>query len=297
MPPRRVRRQRKRPARKYRQKGVRTKKGVKALVTRVINAKAETKMVAFYGGPIANPSPLRNSTGTYADSAPTSQNQYISVNATDILKVIPDVAPGNADNERTGRYINPTSLQLHCKVGISPISTGGSGYQNGWAYDIIAVAYLLQHVEYKTYQALYTNNNFAQLLDVMEGTTVQFNGDFSSANMPVEKGYYRVLGKKKISLRSSGAYNPAAGILNTITNNNSHQLSHEWTWNVGKHLPKKLIYPEGTVSVANGQNEPLNAAPFWAVGYYNVDGTGGSPATAKINIQQQYTAIMKFKDF
>jgi len=271
----------------------RAKKAVRKIAKNVVNAKAETKMVAFYGGPIASASPLRNSTGTFTDAAPTSQNQFISTNTTDILKLIPDVAPGTADNSRTGRYINPVSASVHCKVMISPISTGGAGWQNNNAYDIHMVAYLLQSVTYKTYTALYANNDFTKMLDVMDGTTTSFKGNFSSANLPVEKGYYRVLATKRKLLRSSGYFTGGSGV--GISNNNSHPLVHEWKWNLTKHLPKKLIYPEDTVTVANGLNEPLNSSLFWCVGYYRTDGTVST--TPQIYIQQEYTSVMKFKDF
>lgn len=274
---------------------VRTKKGVTNLVKKVINSKAETKMVAFFNGPIAATTPAANSTGLYSDANPVSQNQFIATNATDILKLIPDVAVGNADNNRTGRYINPVSAGVKCKVMISPISTGGAGYQNGNAYDMTFVAYLLQSVTYKTYRSLYANNDFTKLLDVMDGTTTKFDGTFSAANLPVERGYYRCLAVKRKQVRSSGAYNPVAPVVNTITNNNSAPIVHEWTWNLKKHLPKKLIYPEDSVTPAIGGNEPLNSSLFWCVGYYNTDGT--APTVPRIFIQQQYTSIMKFKDF
>lgn len=276
--------------------GLRSKKAVKKLINKVINSKAETKMVAFYNGAVAGSTPLCNSTGTYADAGLVAHNQFINNNVTDILKVIPDVSQGTGDNNREGRVIDPVSGLLRCRVTIAPVTTGSAGWTNFVNYDLTAVCYLLQSVTYKTYRSLYANNDFTKMLDVMDGTTTGFDGSWSAGNLPVEKGYYRVLGKKVIYLRSSGAQSPA-GITTQISNNNSHKLLHDFTWNYGKHLPSKLTYPEETVTEANGLNEPLNSSIFWCVGYYNSDGTISGGDTPAININVEYTSIMKFKDF
>ena len=158
------------------------------------------------------------------------------------------------------------------------------------------VAYLLQHVSFKTYRSLYADNDFTKLLDTGEGTTTNFNGGFADACLPVTSGYYRLLGKKTKVLRASGNYGvlPPVTSASVITNNNSHPFEYTWQWNVGKHLPKKLIYPEDNVTVQAGQHEPLNSSIFWCVAYYNLDGT--VPTTPVTRIQQQYVSQMKFKD-
>ena len=80
----------------------------------------------------------------------------------------------------------------------------GGGWQNGINYDLTAVCYLLQSVTYKTYRSLYANNDFGKMFDVMDGTTTSFDSTYQCANLPIEKGYYRVLATKKVYLRSSG---------------------------------------------------------------------------------------------
>lgn len=272
----------------------RQKKAVKSIV----NSKAETKMVSFFEGPVANPSPLQNSTGTFADKALVAHNQFINNNTTDILKVIPDVVQGMADNNRDGRQISPVSGKLKIRVLITPQQPNGQGWQNGINYDLTAVCYLLQSVTYKTYRALYANNDFGKMFDVMDGTTTSFDGTYQCANLPVEKGYYRVLATKKVYLRSSGESTgaPVAGAT-VPTNQNSHKIVHEWTWDYGKHLPKKLVYPEDNVAIADGLNEPLNSSIFWCLGYYQTDGSVQGTPTPAIRIAEEYTSIMKFKDF
>jgi len=281
-------------------KGKMTSKKVAKIAKRVVNAKAETKMVAFYEGPVAQPTPLQNSTGLYADMAYVAHNQFINNNATDILKVIPDVVQGTGDNTREGRFINPVSGQLKIRVTIAAVQPQLGGWQNGINYDLTAVCYLLQSVTYKTYRSLYANNDFTKMFDKMDGTTTAFDGSYQCANLPIEKGYYRVLATKKVYLRSSGAatqLNLGTTGVNLVSNNNSHKLMHEWTWNYGKHLPKKLVYPESTEATTTGLNEPLNSSIFWCIGYYRTSGVVDSEGQPKIEINEEYTSIMKYKDF
>jgi len=273
-----------------------TKRQKKA-VTRIVNSKAETKMVTFFEGPVGGTAPVQNSTGLFTDKALVAHNQFINNNATDILKVIPDVIQGPGDNQRDGRSINPVSGQLKIQVMVAAQQPNGQGWENGYNYDLTAVCYLLQSVTYKTYRALYANNDFGKMFDVADGTTTSFDGTYQCANLPIEKGYYRVLATKKVYLRSSGASPGGVGVgVNTVTNNNSAKLVHEWTWNYGKYLPKKLVYPEEIVNPADGLNEPLNSSIFWCIGYYNTDGTVQGVPSPAIRITEQYTSIMRFKD-
>lgn len=272
------------------------------LIKRVVKSQAETKMVTFFGGSTSsfgNAAPEGQTIGVpdgnFSQAANISQNQYIASNATDILQILPPVSLGTADHQRVGQSITPVQVRLHCKVMISPTSTGSTGWNNGVGYDLTAVAYCLQHVSYKTYYSLARNNKFQQLLEVGDGTTINFDGSYQAACFSVAKGYYRVLARtKKIYLRSSGNFQ---GPLTTaITNNNSHPLRHEWVWDITKAVPKKLVYPEDDETTPGIVDNPLNAAPFWCVGYYFTDGTLAFPAAPQIKIQQEYVATMRFKD-
>jgi len=275
---------------------IKTRKGVTKLVKKVIDSKAETKMVCFFNGSTQATAPLANSTGLYTDASPVSHNPVITSNPTDILKIIPDIDQGVGDNQRSGKSVTPVGATLRCKVMLSPTSTGGSGWQapSANAYDLTFVAYLLSSVTFKTYRTLYVDNDFGKMLSIGDGTTTFFDGSFSSANLPVEKGYYRVHKVVRKNLRSSGVFNSTGGAVLNPTNNNSHPLCHEWTWNYKKYLPKKLTYPEDTVTAANGGNEPLNSSLFWAIGYYQTDGSDAN--LSGINVQIEYTSILRYKD-
>jgi len=256
------------------------------LIKKVLKGVAETKMVVLYGN--------ANLASPYGVS--TQQNQFIINNTTDILRIVPKVLQGTDDNQRVGQIIQPVSCQVHCSVTISASTAGGAGFANNLSYNLVAVAYCLQHVSYKTYASLSTQNDFTQMLSLGNGGTSNFNGTFEFSKLPVEKGYYHVLGKKTFNLRNSGVQSTTVGIPQAQwgTNANAAPVRHEWTWNLNKFLPKDLKYPE-TNSAAPGLDDPLNAAPFWCIGYYQMDGSS-SVATPQVLIQQQYVSVLKFKD-
>lgn len=268
-----------------------TKKAITKLVNRVINSRAESKMVTWFGG--------STGTGTFADKTPVSQNQLISVNSTDILRLISPITVGSNDNQRTGDSIQPMSLIVNCRVMISPSSTGGTGWKEGYSYNLKAVAYCLQHVSYKTYVSLYANNDFSKLLKIGNSATTGFDGTYEASKLPVDTGYYRVLGKKVMTLRSAGSSNSGGSAVTPLeqgVNSNSAPFSHEWTWNLSNKLPKNLKYPENVeapLPIPPGNDDPLNSAPFWCIGYYRMDGTVTSP---QIFIQQQYVSKLTYKD-
>jgi hypothetical protein len=230
--------------------------------------------------------------GVFTTTGITPQNGFITSNTTDILRIIPPVLQGIGDEQRIGQAIQTVSLKLHCKVLLTPTLAGGSGINNGWSYNITAVAYCLQHVSLKTYAALTVQNNFTQLLKIGNGSTTGFQGMYQYGTLPVEDGYYRVLKVKKINLRSSGNNNPGGLGPNCGSNSNSHQTTHEWVWDLTKQIPQTLKFPEAT-AVTAGINDPLNASPFWCVGYYNMD---NSPNTQPTQLFQQYSAFLRYKD-
>ena len=260
----------------------RAPKATVALIKRVVKGQAETKMATWYNG--------SQGTGLLAQASLVGQNQFISNNGTDILQIIPEITQGVNDNQRVGQAIQPISCKVHCKVSLLQVQ----GVEQGTAFDLVAVAYCLQHVSYKTYAALKANNQFTQLLEVGDGTTVNFEGSYEASTMPVAKGYYKLLGKKKMYLRSSGLFNNSGGTI--YGNQNSHPPTHEWTWELKRHLPKKIQYPENDQVTVGVSNLPTNAAPFWCVGYYTTDGTAAFPTTARVWIQQQYVTQLRYKD-
>lgn len=254
-------------------------------VLNIVKGSAETKLVAWYSSSLFD--------GEFSTSGIVPQNGSIVTNATDILRIVPKIKQGTDDNERIGQDVVPVSCKVNCKVLLTPTLASGVGTNQGYSYNLMAVAYCLQHVALKTYTALAANNNFTQMLKIGNGNTTNFAPQFQYGTLPVEDGYYKVLAKKKMVLRSSGIIGASPIPQNVGTNNNSHQICHEWTWDITKHLPKKLKFPETTAVAPT--DDPTNAAPFWCVGYYTLDGLpvgSGAP----VQLFQQYASFLYFKD-
>lgn len=285
---------------KPRAKTAKPSKALTNLITKVVNRKAEHKSACYYG---CDPSIRRTvNEGIFAFQSNQGQNQFITSNNSDILRVMPIIYEGTADYERVGNQITPTSLTIHVNVGINNallMSTSPSGA--GKICNFYAVCYLLQHKQLKTYEQLNSLNNFNQLLNIGNGTTKSFTGTWTSAQLPVSNQYYTVLAKKVMSLRQDGIGTPPMGGT-TPTNANSHPNNYNFTWRVKKkHLPAKIKFPEVLEDISGsfvaGNNDPTNSSMFWCVGYYNQDGTPvSSSGTPLVWIQQQYVSRLTYTD-
>jgi len=269
-------------------RGLRAPKGpirtaVKNEIKRVLNKNSETKMRTWFGG---LPFPQSSS---YPGSV-QAQNGLITSNTTDIHALIPMVAQGVDDYQRIGTRISPVSLVADFDVTINQAYLNSN---NPVAQNVVAVFYFLQHKIYKDYTTLGVSNNFDQLLDVGDGTTVRFGAHPVDESLPVAKQFYSVLKKMVIPLRCSGQWiNGTTGADGQIGNNNSDNFHRRFSVNLTKHLPKVLTYPE-TLSGSGGTTTlwPTNSSMFWAVGVYNMDltvaGAGQSPPSY---IQVQYVS-------
>jgi len=252
-------------------------------ITKVINRKAETKEVAWYGGPLYG--------GTYADAAYVNHNPIITSNTTDILRLIPKILPGTSDNQRIGERVRPVALQVNGSVRLSDGTINGVNAE--FRDDVVVVIYVLQHVSLKDYANLQLSNNFLQLLRTGENDTAAFSGTVTDSQLPVEDAYYRLLSKKKIRLRYAGAIPGSAEGVPTnavVSVANAHSYYADFSFNLTKHLPAQLKYPE--LSATTGQNDPTNSSIFMCMGFYNMD---GQPALTQL-VAIQYTSRLRFKD-
>ena len=246
-----------------------------------LNKKAETKTAIYYS---ANTGLAGD--GLYANKSWSVQNQFISVTNSDVKRMLPFVFTGVNENQRIGDKITPQSLTVHGTVKVNISETGQYTPQ-----DLFAVIYVLEHVTFKSYTSLISGNNFVQLLKTGENTTAQFNGDVWSSQMPVADQYYRLLKKKVVRLRYAGLTD-INGAITTVSVANSHDYLAKFSLGLSKkHLPT-LKYPEDPATT--GANDPLNTAPFFAIGFYWADGQVYT--SPKILIEQQYVSVLKYKD-
>lgn len=267
-------------------------------VARMIRGAGETKMVVWYNG-------TNNWTGNGALSQQSfmPQNNLISSNNTDILRLIPLVVQGTGDNQRIGERINPVSLVVNGTLKMSSADVVIPELPT----DIRVVIYVLQHAALKTYQSLRTQydnsvppniiggNDFTQLLLTGEGTTIGYVGRNFEKFLPVANQYYKLLAKKVVTLRYTGAVaTPSTATpltTQTTVATNINNWNANFSFNLTKHLPKVLKYQETTVTTGF-PNDPLNSSIFMCMGYEQFNGNTGTTAF----LEQQYIASMKYKD-
>lgn len=265
----------------------RTKKTTTAIVKKVVNSMAESKMAIWYN--VAD-TPGSGTPGTYATSGWSYKNQAINSNVTDIKRLLPQIAIGNDDNQRNGVQISPFSLITRGAVAVN------TQEQLNTPNNIYVVIYVLQHVTYKSYAALNSGNDFTQLLNTGENTTVAFAGKQIQKDLLVDRSYYRLLKKKVIPLRYAGLTSFAASPTNTVASMaNSHRYHANFTLNLSKKLPAVLKYPE----VGNpNPNDPVNCSIFLCAGFYSMDDLLNTiiPVTNSTSMALTYTSALRYKD-
>jgi hypothetical protein len=262
-------------------------------VQAIVRGNAETKTVAFYqsaNNGTVTPPPV--ATGLFSGRGWCVQNTTISSNVTDILQLIPYVAQGINDWQRIGQKINPVSLTVKgaVRVNIQYLGQPLAPLKNVSVY-----LYVLQHVSLKDYTNLRLNNNFSQLLDTHDGTTTQFNGEALSPHLPINKEAYRLLARKKITLKYGGSFGPSPVVSNASVSN-AHSWYSNYSFNLSKHLPKTLMFPEALTPALppSAIDQPSNSSIFMAIGY--VDELNTVPADVQSNIEQTYVSELRFKD-
>jgi len=261
----------------------RAPKATVALVKRVMKGEAETKSRMYFQGSTTDS--LDVTFGQYADRTFTGKNQYISSNVTDIHRLIPIIQQGTGDNQRLGTRITPTSLIVRGNVQVNKsLLQSTSGPQERFA-----VIYVMQHVTLKDYNSLRVSNNFGAMLETGDQSTAAFMGDTMSMYLPVAKQNYRLLAKKIIPLRWAGIINPGTAPVSIA---NAHSYSVNFMFNLTKHLPKTIVYPEGT-----GVPNPTNTSMFMCVAYANQlwDVTVPQPS-AVVGVDMTYVANLSYKD-
>jgi len=288
-------------------------KKIRKIAKQVVTGVSETKQVSFWSGNSGGVS----APGTWPPAAYawSAQNQLIQNNSTDIHRLIPRVFQGTGETQRTGSSIKTTSLSVRGVVGLNPtLNIQGGVPTAGYPIDVTAVVYVLSHVSIKNYKDLSNNNNFFQMLHTGDqggldaaGVTVTtqtpttaFGGQIHSSQMQVSSHYYKLLKKKKFRLINDGALAPSNQTTtptNVLVQATPLLRAKPFSFNLTKHLPANLKYPEinpGLASQPNNIYDPTNTAIFMCVGYYMNDGTVLAQPQSLVGIQ--YVADLKFKD-
>ena len=280
-------------------KKARVSKPLRAAVKAIVRGQAETKYTNWYSS-VNDGTSTTKATGFFSASGWAAQNQSITNNTTDILRLIPTVIEGTGDTQRIGSRIRPVSFTLKGSMRIrnvlinSPLTV-----TTNFTVDL----YVLQHRRLKDYANLYTQNVFSDLLENGEGGTVNYTGIAVNRGMRVSSSNYIVLARKRITLRYGGVTAGAAGPTNPYCISNAHTFYADYSMNLTKHLPKVLQYPDaatGTNVVPPVVlNAPTNSAIFLCMGYpswFNDITNSTAAAAGNSFMEQTYVTELGFKD-
>jgi len=198
-------------------------KGLSGVIRRVVKGTAESKQVTFYQSTNDGTSTAR-SAGDFANRGWAVQNGKIAtlappaVNNLDVHQIIPYCQEGTGDNQRLGNQISPTRLTMQgsVRIRVDDVETSRIGQ------DLKVVIYILQHINLKSYNTLYQNNNFAQLLETGQQLTVNFDGQNWHSKLPVSTQNYKLIKKKVITLRYAGVTNTTGSNSFAVSQANSH---------------------------------------------------------------------------
>jgi len=266
-------------------------------VVALVKGQAETKRATFYqtanNGTVTTPA-----TGIFGTRGWAQQNNNIVSNNTDILQLIPYVSQGINDWQRIGQKIRPVSLQVKGAVRINMNTTQTP---NQFPTNLHVDIYCLQHVGLKNYLSLRANNDFQTLLQNGEGGTAQYTGSALDPHLPVNAQNYKVLARKRITLKFANYFGvpaPAgAPTFGAVSIANSGQWYADYTIDLTKHLPAQLTYPEATLPVPlpTVDDAPTNCAFFMAMAFVS-EVNVNPPETTRFSLEQTYVASMLFKD-
>jgi len=266
-------------------------------VKQIVRGQAETKHTNWYQ--TYNDGTLTTkATGFYSGAGWAVQSNRITSNNTDILRVIPTVLQGIDDFNRIGTKIRPVSLNVkgQIRVRFSFLNAAPATIPQNLTIDL----YVLQHVRLKDYNSLYGLNNFTDLLETGEGGTQAYSGVPINSAMRVADENYKVLQRRRITLRYAGVVNATVPDQVPFAQPQDHTWYAEYNLSLGKHLPKVLTYPDsnsGAGPVAPVVlNAPTNSSIFMCMGYASWYTNSNFAGDQEAAIEQTYVSEMGFKD-
>jgi len=276
------------------------KKAIRSIVKSEVSKNTETKRAAFYQSYNDGTSTAR-AVGTFAAAGWAVQNNAIAINNTDILQLIPFIARGTDSHTRVGMQIVPKSLTVSGSIRLVLNSR----------IDVLApppthltvCLFVLQHVNLKMYDQLYSTNDFSTLFDTDQGSSALFRGAPNDPKMRIQSANYRLLAKKLITLRFAGTLTPTG---TPLIAGQASGFSADHTWysnyrlNLTKHLPAKLNYPEeatqaGPLPVTQIQT-PTNSSIFMCMGFVDWYNASTGQPSSQAYIEQTYVSHLSFKD-
>lgn len=190
------------------------------------------------------------------------------INVGDLYPLLPPLAVGVGDTQRTHNRIRPKSLELRCRVALNESANLTTPYH----VDV----WVLACRRVKTY-----NNSgllqmpINQLLDGGNGVNSPFDGTTMNALLPINTDAFTVLKHRRFKLSTTTAENHKA------------QSSAQMTLRI--KCPASLHYDESQATVY-----PENFAPICVMGWSRDDGIQPDPASTHVTMTSW--SIMKFED-
>lgn len=290
----------KRTTKKVYRKKAKTAKLTKPMakaVKQIVRGEAETKKVSFFQS--ANDGTVvAAATGLFVNRGWAVQNNRIVNNQTDILQLIPFVEQGTDDWQRVGKSITVQSLKVQGTIRVAAAISGNAG--GAIPANITVYIYVLQHQSLKDYASLRARNDFTQLIDANGLTATHgFNGEASDPQQTIAKNYYKLVKRKKVVLKYAGVFGPIANQF-PVSIANAHEWFMDYSMDLTKALPKKLVYPEDLQVGPNPYIEsPLNSSLFMCMGFVDhlVPNYGQQPVVPILPwLEQTYVSTMTYKD-
>lgn len=190
-----------------------------------------------------------------------------AIGASDFYRIVPRVSVGTNDYSRIGDRIRPVSLRVR----------GNATLYDALANNKVLIVRVLL-LQLKTAhqiavaQAQWNTGAYQQLLKYnLEGGGTEnapFAGNVTDIYTPVNRELFDVLGERFLKLDGREAA--------AVESSPPSALSKSFNFKV--KCPAQFMYP------STGDNDPVNFAPFLAVGYAYLDGTGPDVVTTNLAV-------------
>lgn len=174
--------------------------------------------------------------------------------ASECYPVMPQVAQGDADWQRTGVKISNGYLYIKGTIQYDVFAVAPTGTQ---LYPCTVRLMCLEQKNQKDANAITSRTSWDKLLDPRLGTenAIAYSGSFPSNEAPINKNLFRIFADRKFKFNwdyqgNFGSAGAAAGS------------------NLTKHFTIKIKCPKSLqYDISVGNNMPVNFAPFLCLGY------------------------------
>lgn len=205
-------------------------------------------------------------------------NSYIGTSA-DWYRAIPQIGAGVTSAQKIGKVVMPGRCTLHLNFKFTSTEYN--------TRDIMVVLYVVSSVTQKYYLNSGVNNSmsaaFNAFLDPGDGVNdASFAGNWLSSTLKINRDAFHLQKKRLIHLDRSSGVSQGAGVVGQYDGHGLGQyapnskIAHRLS--IPIKLPKKLTYDQ------NSNTVPTNAAVWFSVGYYYLNGAPGDNTSGILQV-------------